>query len=155
MESTREMSDPIRSLIVSQQILWLRRDTETTPMHVIKLVYLCHGWTLGLKDEPLITEPVEAWRYGPVVSSTYHTYKAFSGGPITVVPQDRADSISSSQTRFIEDVLEAYESYSPLQLSNITHQPGTPWYDTYETWGEGCIIPNELIRDFYRRRAKG
>ena len=149
------MSEPIQAFVVSQQILWLRRDTETTPMHVIKLVYLCHGWTLGLKEEPLITEAVEAWRYGPVVPSTYHTYKAFGGSPITVVPQDRTDSMSQQQARMIAAVLDAYKDYSALQLSNITHQPGTPWHETYHTWGEGCIIPNELIQDFYRRRARG
>ncbi len=64
-------------------------------------------------------------------------------------------SMSTVQARLIEDVLEAYESYDAIQLSNITHQPGTPWYETYHKWGEGCIIPNELIRDFYRRRAQG
>ena len=134
------MGEPIQALVVSQQILWLRRDTGTTPMHVIKLVYLCHGWTLGLKDAPLITEPVEAWRYGPVVPSTYHTYKAFGGGPITVVPQERTADMDDLQARLIVAVLNAYQSYSALQLSNITHQPGTPWHETYHVWGEGCII---------------
>ena len=36
-------------------------------MHAIKLVYLCHGWMLGIYGRSLIGEPVEAWRYGPVV----------------------------------------------------------------------------------------
>ncbi len=149
------MSEPISPLVVSQQILWSRRDTATTPMHVIKLVYLCHGWMLGIHDEPLIIEPVEAWTYGPVVPSTYHTYKAFGGNPITVVPEDRSEQMVDDQLAMIEDVLVAYQKYSPVELSSITHQPGTPWYETYHTWGSGCIIPNELIRDFYRRRAQG
>ena len=84
-----------------------------------------------------------------------HTYKAFGGSPITVVPQDRTDSMSQQQARMIAAVIDAYKDYSALQLSNITHQPGTPWYETYHTWGDGCIIPNELIQDFYRRRARG
>ena len=44
--------------LVVEQILWLRRDIESTPMHVLKLVYLCHGWMLGLNDSSLINEPV-------------------------------------------------------------------------------------------------
>ena len=147
------MNEPTSPLVVARQILWLRRDTETTPMHVIKLVYLCHGWTLGLYDRPLITEPVEAWRYGPVVPSTYHTYKAFGGSPITVVPTDCSTHMTDQQNSLVGAVLDAYSEYTPLQLSDITHQPGTPWYETYFRWGEGCIIPNELIRDFYRNRA--
>ena len=55
--------------VVAEQILWLRRDVETTPMHVLKLVYLCHGWVLGLTDQALIDEPVEAWQYVPPVLS--------------------------------------------------------------------------------------
>ncbi len=31
-------------------------------MQLIKLVYLCHGWTMGLYSRPLI-ENVEAWQY--------------------------------------------------------------------------------------------
>ena len=58
---------------VAEQILWLRgREIETTPMHVLKLVYLCHGWCLGFTGEALINEPVEAWTYGPVVPTVYH-----------------------------------------------------------------------------------
>ena len=44
-------------------------------MHVLKLVYVCHGWMLGIHGAPLITEPVEAWTYSPVVPTVYHRYK--------------------------------------------------------------------------------
>ena len=36
-------------------------------MQVLKLVYYCHAWMLGLYGRPLIRQPIEAWRYGPVV----------------------------------------------------------------------------------------
>ena len=42
------------SRTVAEQILWLRKVQPTTPMHVIKLVYLCHGWMLGNFDRGLI-----------------------------------------------------------------------------------------------------
>lgn len=46
-----------------------------TPLQVIKMVYIAHGYSLALLDEPLVEEAVEAWRYGPVLPSVYHTVK--------------------------------------------------------------------------------
>lgn len=140
--------------LVAEQILWLRRELETTPMHLLKLTYLSHGWTLGLTGRALVYNAVEAWRYGPVIPSIYHRYKSFGGDPVTAVPIDRTDRFSDAQQSLIEEVVEAYGSYSALDLSDITHRSGTPWAVVYETYGEGAIIPNELIRDYYRELAK-
>ncbi|WP_131993555.1 type II toxin-antitoxin system antitoxin SocA domain-containing protein [Dokdonella fugitiva] len=40
-------------------------------MQLLKLVYLCHAWTLGLLGRPLLREEVQAWRYGPVFPALY------------------------------------------------------------------------------------
>ncbi len=144
---------PVSPALVDAHILWLRRDCVTTPMHVIKLVYLSHGWMLGIHDRPLVNEPAEAWTYGPVIPSVYHRYKSFGGDPITVVPVDGSDDFNDEQRALIEEVAEAYRNYTAVQLSNITHQPGTPWDITLREYGVGAIIPNELIRDHYRKRA--
>ena len=125
-------------------------------MHVLKLVYLCHGWMLGNFGRSLITEPVEAWQYGPVVPTIYHTYKSFGGGQISTVPIDRTGIFDSDQNALINAVLAAYEDYSAWQLSSITHQPGTPWALVYKDGrGEGSIIPNRIIRKHYEARVKG
>ena len=139
---------------VAEQILWLRRDTETTPMHVLKLVYISHGWTLGLYGRSLINEPAEAWRYGPVVPTIYYRYKSFRGDPITTDPVDRSDAFDDEQRDVIEQVHEAYGDFTALQLSALTHKPDTPWDVTYREFGVGAIIRNELIRDYYKRLAE-
>ena len=123
-------------------------------MHLIKLVYISHGWMLGIHDRPLINEPVEAWTYGPVVPSVYHRYKAFGGDPVTVVPVDRSGELGDDQRALIEEVAEAYRDYTALQLSNITHRAGTPWDVARREYGIGTIIPNELIRDYYRQLSE-
>jgi len=53
--------------IVADDILYLARQANNplTPMQVLKLAYIAHGWQLGLHGRPLINEPVEAWKYGP------------------------------------------------------------------------------------------
>lgn len=125
-------------------------------MHVLKLVYLCHGWMLGLFGRPLINEAVEAWRYGPVVPSVYHTYKSFGGESIEPRPSDQSSGFDTDQNRLMEAVLSAYKNYTAWDLSAITHQPGTPWHRVYKGGvGEGSIIPNRLIRKHYEDRAEG
>ena len=146
-----ETNAPSRSpQVVAEHILWLRRGLNTTPMHVLKLVYLCHGWVLGLTDQPLVDEPVEAWRYGPVVPSVYRRYKSFGRDAITTVPIDRSGMLGEQQREFTAVVEEVYRDYSALELSSLTHQPDTPWDTTRRKYGIGAIIPNELIRKHYR-----
>ena len=136
--------------VVAEQILWLRRDIETTPMHVLELVYLCHGWVLGLADLALIDEPVEAWQYGPVVPSVYRRYKSFGRSSITAVPVNQSKMLDQQQRTFIEIVEDVYREYSALELSSLTHQADTPWDATRRKYGIGAIIPNELIQEHYR-----
>ena len=122
-------------------------------MHVLKLVYLCHGWMLGLYKRNLIAEPAEAWRYGPVVPTVYHTYKSFRGNPIATAPVDRSTVPDEEQNDLLEGVLHAYRGYSAWDLSAITHQPGTPWHRVYNGGrGESAIIPNADIEKHYAAR---
>ena len=89
-EQVKENKGALPPRTVAEQILWLRQDVPTTPMHVLKLAYLCHGWMLGVFGRGLIAEPAEAWRYGPVIPTVYHTYKSFRGEPIAVPLADRS-----------------------------------------------------------------
>ena len=150
MKETKTNVASRSSQVVAEHILWLRRGMETTPMHVLKLVYICHGWVLGLTDQPLVDEPVEAWRYGPVLPSVYRRYKSFGRDSITAVPIDRSEMLGEQQREFVEVVEEVYRNYSALELSSLTHRPDTPWDTTRRQYGIGAIIPNDLIRKHYR-----
>ena len=59
-----------------------RTGDELTPMKLIKLTYIAHGWHLGLYDSELIDEPVYAWKYGPVVQSIYQDFKWYGDNQI-------------------------------------------------------------------------
>lgn len=148
------MKAPLDARTVSEHLLWIRRERQTTPMHVIKLAYLSHGWMLGLYAKPLLWEPVEAWTYGPVIPSLYHLYKAWGGDPITAVPIDRSDDLTDQQRDLIDAVEDVYRNHTALQLSNITHKSGSPWDVVRRESGIGAIIPNELLRDHYRRLSE-
>ena len=141
---------PVAPSSVARQILWLRQDLDTTPMHVLKLVYLCHGWMLGIHGDPLISEPVEAWPYGPVVPTLYHRYKRFGGGIIVGEQVAEQPGLDASAAALIESIEAVYRPCSAFQLSALTHQPGTPWDVTRRKSGIGSVIPNALIREHYR-----
>ena len=142
-------------LAVARHILSARHSIQTTPMHLIKLVYLCHGWMLGVHRRPLIHEDVVAWRYGPVVPTVYHMYKSFGGSPIDAArPKPSQQGVFDGQQLGLMDaVLNAYQDYSAFDLSAITHQAGTPWHVVYAGGhGRGAIIPNALIQEHYAAR---
>ena len=140
------------AMLVSEQILFERSvlNIPTDPMQVLKLVYLSHGWVLGIHNEPLIGEPVEAWTYGPVVPSVYFTYKRFGRNPITDDTQDVSFGFSDEQLDIIRAVLDIYKDTPGATLSAITHKKGSPWDITYHKYGTGSIIPNDLIKNYYR-----
>ena len=144
------MSRKLPAGTVAEHILWLRGDRPTTPLHIVKLVYLCHGWMLGLKGQPLVDEPIVTGRYGPVVQSIFDEYKAFGDGPITGVKGvDHTDVLSDLEASVVNFVHAVYEDYSDTELSELTHQPETPWSEIYKSEGLGVEIPQALIAAHY------
>jgi uncharacterized phage-associated protein len=136
---------------------FIRKAAETgvtlTPMKLIKLVYIAHGWYLGLAGKPLLREPVEAWQYGPVIESLYHAFKRYGNTPIPP-SADTGAVISDNEhrdiTRLLDKVWEKYSRLTAAQLSTITHQPNTPWTQVYNPNGINVIIPDDIIRKHYQ-----
>jgi uncharacterized phage-associated protein len=141
-------------------------------MKLQKLAYIAHGWHLAIVDSPLFYNRVEAWKYGPVIPDLYHSLKLWGRKPITerlvhtdpsscaLVPWDFDKSKEAEQARLIADrVWEVYKGFSPLELSAMTHEKGTPWEQVRsncpsEALEHGhLVIPPNLIRDHYRKIA--
>lgn len=137
-----------------------------TPLQVIKLVYIAHGWHLGQTGQPLINEAPEAWQYGPVIPSLYHSLKEYGNGGVESLVSTAVGTWPSIQwqiastpsdpgiVQFLQSVWMAYGKFSGIQLSNLTHQNGTPWHQTWEDRNgkniRGTDIPTELITEHYR-----
>ena len=124
-----------------------------TPMQILKLVYIAHGWQLGINSRPLVNESVEAWQYGPVIPSLYHQYKKYGSRPIEESPDNRPPGFDETEQGVIEQVWNSYGHWSGLKLSSLTHEPNTPWSITVERSGMGSIISNDLIEEYYRDLA--
>lgn len=141
----------------------LETGQEVTPMKLLKLVYLAHGWNLGLFGEPLISEAVEAWQYGPVIPSVYRAFKEYGRARITklastfslngrytmpsVVPNIADDD---TRTRsLLEEIWQVYGGKDGLYLSAVTHRDGSPWTKT----PPNGIIAQDTIREHYQSLA--
>lgn len=139
--------------IVANRFLELarQRGRTLTPMQLLKLVYIAHGWTLGLTAEPLIDQRVEAWQYGPVIRELYNSTRQYGGGAITAPIPAFPGTLTPAQQGMIDQVYDLYGHLSGIALSNITHMPDTPWANTYTPGSFGDVIGNEVIAAHYRR----
>lgn len=152
-----------------------------SPMKLQKILYYAHGWNLGLRLGPLLDDRVEAWKWGPVIPTVYHEFKRFGNDPIkdhrftriAVTKNDDGKPRMRIATPSLDEcpgpvdaakavvgkVWEVYKPFSAVQLSNMTHQPGTPWYITWHDRGgkdrRSTDIPDELIKQHFEKLLTG
>ncbi len=126
-----------------------------TPLQIIKLVYFCHGWMLGLYGRPLSKQMIQAWLYGPVIPGVYHGLKKFGGEPVEIkidVPGEESE-FDELEADLIDQVYNMYGKLSGVRLSQLTHASGTPWHEVWTREGQNSVISNELIKKHYAERA--
>ena len=157
--------DPLFPVLVADYFIANARG-PLTPLQVIKMAYIAHGYSLAILGEPLVEEAVEAWRYGPVLPSVYYAAKRYGGDGITrllysgtrtddgegveVARKFFSSRIPPRQRAVLDGVLDVYGGFSGRQLTNMTHVAGSPWDQYYREGVAGRQIPNDAIRDHYR-----
>lgn len=144
---------------------------DLSPMKLQKLIYFAHGWYLANFDSPLIMDDIQAWSYGPVISSIYHEFKDIGNDRITRLAQTvtfedeklhfvepKIDSDDEKAWAIINGVWDLYGKFSPIQLSNMTHLPNTPWAQIKEENGgslpRNLVIPNNLIKSCFKKELE-
>jgi len=133
---------------------------EVSPMKLQKLVYFAHGWHLALYDEPLIDEAIQAWQYGPVVPSIYHEFKLAGNGPIKEPASEffwEKSTVSNDKEKFLDAIWNLYGDLTAIQLSNLTHEAGTPWDELDKLYREkgiafpkGVSLDNDSIMQYFK-----
>ena len=140
-------------LTIADEVLKIaKRDGAfLTPMQLVKLVYIAHGWSLAILDRDLFNDRIEAWKYGPVIPKLYHATKQFGRNPIPadLINEDSQSEVEPEIIKFLSEVVEKYGNLSGIELSQLTHLPGTPWDEVYEPNVLGKDIPDDLIKQHY------
>ena len=131
---------------------------QLTNMQLQKLVYFAHGWHLALTGEPLLTDAVKAWDFGPVIPPLYNRLKQYGNGVVTD-PIKRRDpetgeihvveeEESEFEQKLLQRIWEVYGHMNGLQMSYLSHQPGTPWEITWNKQ-KYSVIPDELLKGHF------
>ncbi|MCR6658026.1 MAG: DUF4065 domain-containing protein [Asticcacaulis sp.] len=144
------------SRTVANYLLQLARadNNPITPMKLLKLVYIAHGWCLGLYGRPLISDDVQAWKYGPVIPRLYSAVRDFKSSPVDkTLPSPRHDDLLEWEKDLVRQTYDRYGHMSGVDLSRLTHQPRTPWHYVYDEQAFGEVIPMDLIQSHYERLA--
>lgn len=154
------MTTPYSALAVANNFLDLSKKESVglSPMKIQKLIYFAHGWHLAIHKEPLISDGLEAWDYGPVVSSVYHEFKKFGAQFIEGfatdfdyekferttprIPMDDARTLA-----LLSKVWSVYGKYTAVQLSNLTHEANSAWSAARQNnpSGRAVSITDEMI----------
>lgn len=137
-----------------------------TIMSLLKLIYFAHGWHLARFGRPLVKNHFEAWQYGPVIRSVYESFHGAGDDPITTRaykfdPLTGTSSLADceldrSERVFLSQIFGAYAHFPAFNLSDITHEPGSPWDEIWVRSGRevnpGMRISNESIKSHFMRR---
>ena len=147
------------ALKIAKYFLKLGEKDETmTCQKLIKLVIVANGWHLSLSNGiPLITESIEAWKYGDIVPSVYDKYRKFGTSKITdaIEKQD----IEKITKNFLKEIWRKYGEYNGMQLSSNLSKKGTPYK---KQWAIACnttksidlCIPNKFYHNYYNSLRK-
>ena len=100
----------------------------------MKLVFIAQGIALAKWRTPLFAEPVEAWKHGPVIRNLWKSTHHYGSRPIASRIRDEVfdcePEIPDSDQETLEllaFVWQTCSKYSGAQLSNWTHEDGSPW----------------------------
>ena len=142
---------------------------DVLQLSLMKRVYIAHGFCLAIFDRSALDprfDVVEAWKYGPVIPSVYHSFKHNRKNPIieesviiNVDPKTygidwETPKLTDIDIIKVADVIwNRYLDFSDSQLVELTHRQGTPWGMCYQP-GKTCIIPDEYTKAFYKKLIK-
>jgi uncharacterized phage-associated protein len=137
--------------------------TDLTQMAVLKLLYFAQGWHLAKSNTPLVLQDFEAWQFGPVIKIVRDEFAKFGDGAIRgratrfdLIKGQRsvvAPTLAEEDQTFVTSIFSAYVGFDAWQLSELTHEAGSPWdrmWNSNVPIGRlGLRIRNEDIRDHF------
>ena len=120
-----------------------------TNLKLQKILYYIAGVYAGVNHEPLFTEEIEAWQYGPVIRSVYIQYCRW--GSLTLYQDKPIDlNLQTDDMQLIDYVWERKISMSGRELVNATHKE-SPWQnhqDEVKNNEKPAITFDELFQYF-------
>jgi uncharacterized phage-associated protein len=142
-------------------------ESPLTQMHLQKLCYIAHGFSLALLDRPLTSNTIEAWGFGPVYPDLYDALKKSGNRTVSelicennwaAVPKIRGTVVSANldknEGRLVDTVWKDYGAFEAFQLSALTHEKGSPWARVFKPGIKHIVIPDSLIKEYFLELTK-
>lgn len=130
----------------------LKKEGACSTMKLHKLLYYCQAWNLVWEDEPLFSQPIEAWANGPVVRSVFNFHKGMYIIKYSDFTLGNEALLTPKQRENVDEVLSFYGNKSAQWLIDQTHSE-SPWKDARIGMGindrSANVISLESIHDFY------
>lgn len=152
------MTTLVTSTLVAREFVNIAKK-GLTPLELQKLSFLAHGWSFPRLERELISDPVEAWEYGPVFPDLYFTLKHYGSSKVDDVPvglherlknRKKVVNLEKDEEDLIEFTYEKYKHLNGPQLIELTHNSGGPWRETPKRG----IIKSSVIEAFFIKQYK-
>lgn len=124
-------------------------------MQMQKLVFFANGWNLAINHEPLVAGNAEAWDGGPVFRIIWNHIRDYGTNPATgqlIRPDTKKPfevSLREEEKKIIKHVWKKYGVFSGLELSEMTHEAGTPWSNAYFGRGRNSALGQNEIKKYF------
>lgn len=131
--------------------LALLKPASITNLKVLKLIYFCNAFMLGIGSGPMFFQPVIAWKYGPVVLDVYHALKHNGAQDITSpIRMPGLQQVEGTTKEIIGETYGQLGSLPASRLLGMSHDVNGPWYKTWNnSLGQDQVIPNETMQEYF------
>ncbi|MDR1532286.1 MAG: DUF4065 domain-containing protein [Clostridiales bacterium] len=144
----------VEALHVANNILEraFKEERAVSPMKLQKLIYFIYKRYLQNAHDSLFNERFEAWKYGPVVLSVYHQLKKYGSRPIKDFyrnPIGEVWKVGDDKAEFsgaLDAIWQRYKGYNGIDLSALTHQKNTAWYNAMEN-GKRFLDDDDILAE--------
>ena len=141
----------ISSLSAARRIC-SRSDWTLTNLQLQKILYIAHMIYMGKTGgKRLISNPFQAWDYGPVEPELYRKVRVFGDRPVQDIFFGVPKVTDPAQAEVLDKTVDRLSRVSPSQLVAMTHRPDGAWARNYRSGVYGIIIPDRDILDEFNR----
>ena len=143
-----------------------REIKKITNLRLNKYVYFAYGFALVVLDRKIFEEPIQAWKFGPVIPSIYHEFKRFGFKPIDqksyiydyhdevkLIPQVN-EKEDPELWKLLKSVYRMFSSFTSEDLVRITHAEGSPWSNSWKEESFNEEIKEGMIKEYYKKIIK-
>ena len=139
-----------KALDIAKYIIWYskQKNYSISNLKLQKILYFIQADYIANTSRLCFRDSIEAWDFGPVVSSIYGLYKIYGSAEI---PYDGSNSIIKDiklpDQKRIREIVDKCSKYSASTLVAITHKQA-PWKLAYRRYENNEITPASIKEYF-------